>query len=164
MFGQIVVLIISPGYHIHVSGDKLGIWHYLSQSFASKALHACITYFGKLWLWFKNYLTNRFQFASINISHSHLLPVIYRVSQGSILGPLLFILYMNDLPNAIHWSRTLLFADNTKFFGHIKSPDDEQSLQNNLYNLAFWSAIHLMYFSMPPKVPMYRLINNFYII
>ena len=48
-----------------------------------------------------------------------------------------------------------------KCFGHIKSPDDEQSLQNDLYNLAFWSAIHLMYFSIPPKVPMYRLIKNF---
>ena len=57
--------------------------------------------------------------------------------QGSILGPLLFILYMNDLPGVIHWSRALLFADDTKCFKHIKSPDDEQSLQNDL---ASWSV------------------------
>ena len=101
---------------------------------------------GNLWLWFKNYLTNRFQFVSINNSHSYLLPVISGVPQGSILGPLLFILYMNDLPDAIHWSRALLFADDTKCFKHIKSPDDEQSLQNDLHNLASWSvASHLSF-------------------
>ena len=101
-----------------------------------------------LGLWLKNYLTSSwFWFVSTNISHSHLLPVISGVSQGSILGPLLFILYMNDLPNAFHWSRTLLFADDTKCFGHIKSPDDKQSLQNDLYNLAFWSATYHIFFN-----------------
>ena len=47
---------------------------------------------------------------------------------------------MNDLPDAIRWSRALHFADDTKCFKHIKSPDDEQSLQNNLHNLASWSV------------------------
>ena len=101
---------------------------------------------GNLWLWFKNYLTNRFQFVSINNSHSYLLPVISGVPQGSILGPLLFILYMNDLHDVIYWSSALLFADDTKCFKHIKSPDDEQSLQNDLHNLASWSvASHLSF-------------------
>ena len=101
---------------------------------------------GNLWLWFKNHLTNRLQFVSINNSHSHLLPVISGVPQGNILGPLLFILYMNDLPDAICWSRALLFADDAKCFKHIKSSDDEQSLQNDLHNLASWSVIsHLSF-------------------
>ena len=46
---------------------------------------------------------------------------------------------MNDLPYAIHWSRALLFADDTKCFKHIKSHDDEQSLQTDLHDLASWS-------------------------
>ncbi|MCY3929513.1 MAG: reverse transcriptase family protein [Acidobacteria bacterium] len=95
---------------------------------------------GNLWLWFKEYLTNRFQFVSINNSYSYLLPVISGVPQGSILGPLLFILYMNDLPDAIHWSKALLFADDTKCYKHIKSSDDEQRLQHDLHNLATWST------------------------
>ena len=60
--------------------------------------------------------------------------------QGNILRPLLFNLYMNNLPDAIHWNRALLFADDTKCFKHIKSPDDKHYLQNNLHDLASWSV------------------------
>ena len=109
---------------------------------------------GNLWLWFKNYLTNRFQFVSINNSYSHLLPVLSGVPQGSILGPLLFILYMNDLPDAIRWSRTLLFADDTKCFKYIKSPDDEQSFQNDLQNLASWGATSHLSFNPSKSIHM----------
>ena len=49
-------------------------------------------------------------------------------------------LYMNDLPDAIHWSRALLFADDIKCFKYIKSPDDEQSLEHDLQNLASWGV------------------------
>ena len=48
--------------------------------------------------------------------------------------------YMNDLPDVIHWSRALLFADDIKCFKHIKSHDDEQSLQTDLHGLASWSV------------------------
>jgi len=57
---------------------------------------------GNLLTWFEQYLTNRFQFVSINSTYSYLLPVAPGVPQGSILGPLLFILYVNDLPDTIH--------------------------------------------------------------
>ena len=102
---------------------------------------------GKLWLWIKNYLTSRSQYVSINNSYSYLLPVVSGVPQGSILGPLLFIMYMNDLPDAIHWSKTLLFADDTKCFKHIKSPDDQQCLQHDLNNLSSWSATSCLSFN-----------------
>ena len=58
---------------------------------------------------------------------------------------------MNDLPDAIHWNRTLLFADDTKCFKHIKSPDDEHYLQNN------WPPGA----SIPLRVSMYHLIKQF---
>jgi len=94
---------------------------------------------GSLWLWLQAYLSNRYQFVSLNNCHSDLLPVISGVPQGSILGLLLFIMFMNDLPNVLTSSKTLLFADDTKCFRHIITPTDQRSLQSDLDNLSCWS-------------------------
>jgi len=56
---------------------------------------------GRLWLQLQAYLSNRFQFIPVNNCCSDLLSVISGVPQGSILGPLLFIMFMDDLPNAL---------------------------------------------------------------
>ena len=104
---------------------------------------------GNLWLWFKNYLTNRFQFVSINNSYSHLLPVLSGVPQGSILGPLLFILYMNDLPDAIRWSRALLFADDNKCFSTL-NPLMMSSPFKTTCKIYFHGVSNPNYLSIPP--------------
>jgi len=70
---------------------------------------------GKLLDWIKAFLTYRQQRVIINNSKSTLTDVISGVSQRSVLGPLLFLIYINDLPNIIH-SPSLLFADDTKIF------------------------------------------------
>jgi hypothetical protein len=63
--------------------------------------------------WFQSYLTNRQQFVTINNQNSSLKPMNYGVPQGSVLGPLLFLIYINDLHRAIHFSTARHFADDT---------------------------------------------------
>ena len=62
--------------------------------------------YGNLLKWFHNYLSNRKQLVSIHGAHSSVLQVTSGVPQGSILGPLLFLVYINDLPDTvlIDWS------------------------------------------------------------
>ncbi len=94
---------------------------------------------GDLWLWLKNYLSNRSQCVCIGDSRSELLPVISGVPQGSILGPLLFLVFVNDLPTVVSHSMLLMFADDTKCAKQIKTPSDSLQLQEDLDSLCDWS-------------------------
>ena len=70
--------------------------------------------------WFESYLSNRSQYVSINGVNSSCKSVDFGVPQGSVLGPLLFLLYINDLPNATEYF-TSLFAGDTGLL--MSSPD-----------------------------------------
>ena len=72
-------------------------------------------------LWFKNYLRERSQFVSINGVDSSEKNIKCGVPQGTVLGPLLFLIFINDMPNSNNFF-TLLFADDTTFQISGKDP------------------------------------------
>ena len=71
--------------------------------------------------WFRSYLTNRSQFVSLGGSKSLLKPINHGVPQGSVLGPLLFLVYINDLHRCIRTSETYHFADDTHLLNFSKT-------------------------------------------
>ena len=91
---------------------------------------------GHWWLWIKEYQSGKIQRVHINAC----LPVISGVPQGSILSPLLFLVYVNDLPSQVPHSDLYLFADDTKCLKPISRPQDSLQLQQDLNNLSAWSA------------------------
>ena len=102
---------------------------------------------GTLWRWFAFYLSNRRQCVSVNDSLSRQLPVISGVPQGSILGPLLFLVFINDFPSVIT-TQSLIFADDTKCFRQILTISDIDQLQCDLDSLLDWSLINHLAFNV----------------
>ena len=103
---------------------------------------------GSLWLWFKAYLSSRYHCVSLNYHLSSLLPVLSGVPQGSILGPLLFLVFLNDLPPCVSHSVPLMFADDTKCFRSIASSSDCHFLQHDLLSLEEWSQTWELFFNV----------------
>lgn len=94
---------------------------------------------GNLLDWLIQYLSGRQQRIVLEGETSDWLPVTSGVPQGSILGPLLFLLYINDMPLITHSTTLALFADDAKCFKAIRSQDDAQQLQSDLDRLSTWS-------------------------
>ena len=89
--------------------------------------------------WFKSYLFNRKQFVSINGHISNQTSVKYGVPQGSVLGPLLFLIYINDLNLATKFCKVHHFADNTNLLHFSKSVNKLNKYINlDMKNLTDW--------------------------
>jgi len=89
--------------------------------------------------WFRNYLTDRKQYVSYCGTNSGLHDVTCGVPQGSVLGPLLFIIYTNDLPTAITKSKCILFADDTTIFASSNKFDNLHiNMKNDMKSLSDW--------------------------
>ena len=104
---------------------------------------------GKVLSWFRSYLTCRHHRAVIDGCESSLLPISSGVPQESILGPLLFIIYINTASKAIHSSTTVqLYANDVKCFRIIDNTNDVQQLQSDLSNVNDWSVDLFMKFNL----------------
>lgn len=86
----------------------------------------------------KSYLSCRYQQVTVNGHCSQSFPVPSGVGQGSHLGPILFILFINDVYAAIKYSRILLFADDCKIFMRVNSYSDQCCLQSDLSGFNDW--------------------------
>ena len=78
----------------------------------------------------ENYLSGRLQRVILNGQTSSWRPILAGVPQGSILGPLLFLIYINDLPNKLK-SNAKLFADDTSLFTIVKDENESANVLNN---------------------------------
>ena len=117
---------------------------------------------GTLWSWLNSYLSNKPQCVSVENRLSVCLPLISGVPRGSILGPLLFLIFINDLPSTII-SQLLEFADDTKCFRQIISILDIQQLLISLLN---WTINNHQSFNLSKFVFMsfHHKFNSQYII
>ena len=96
---------------------------------------------GDVMNWIKYYLFNRIQSVKINNNMSKPQKVISDVTQGSVLGPIIFLIYINDLLDCVEkCSYTCLFADDAKS-GHIIQSSDDIRLQLTLANIDKWVSI-----------------------
>ena len=141
-----IVEVIDKIYtHLNQNMYGLGIFLDLKKAFdtvdheilLSKLEHYGIE--GNALNWFKSYLTNRRQCTKINGKLSPEETVVCGVPQGSVLGPLLFIIYINDMVNSLKYTHPKLFADDTNIFLFHK---DLKTLYSNanedLHSLSNW--------------------------
>ena len=108
--------------------------------------------------WIGDFLANRTQRVMIEGTHSETAPVTSRVPQGSVLGPLLFICYINDLPTCVS-SDIRMFADDCLLYRTMHSQQDAVILQEDLNMLQQWESKWLMSFN-PGKCEVLRVTNK----
>lgn len=121
---------------------------------------------GQIGNWIDDFLTNRSQLVRVNGSRSDPVAVLSGIPQGSVLGPILFIIYINDLPDVVE-STMYLFADDTKLMKEIKMMLDTIALQKDVSEMDAWSKTwlikfnlekcHILTFGKPKHIAPYRL-------
>ena len=102
---------------------------------------------GKLGVWLYHFLTGRTQFVRLQGGVSFDSPVISGVPQGTVLGPLLFIILMCDINSGITASSMVSFADDTRLYHGISNVDDCAILQNDLNSVYDWASDNNMFFN-----------------
>ena len=109
--------------------------------------------------WFESYLTDREQYTHVNNINSDKEKLRYGVPQGSILGPLLFIIYINDIPNIHKLATFILYADDANIFITGKNVDEIKSKFDELTEaLLDWVTVNGL--SLNVKKTKYMIFSN----
>jgi hypothetical protein len=101
---------------------------------------------GKILGWIKNFLTDCKQKVVLNGSHSDWTEVTSGIPQGSVLVPILFTIYINDLPDVVY-NMAKTFADDIKLYAIVNNDEERASLQNDIDRLLQWSKDWLLKFN-----------------
>ena len=109
--------------------------------------------------WIEALLSNMRQRVIVNGEESEWRNITSGIPQGSILGPILFVLYINDLAENIGNNSALyLYTDDTKIFRQILTSEDFELLQEDVYDISLWSDKWLRKFH-PQKCKYMRIVN-----
>ncbi|PIK49022.1 putative RNA-directed DNA polymerase from mobile element jockey-like [Apostichopus japonicus] len=111
---------------------------------------------GDLLQWIRQFLYRRKQRVCVEGSLSDWADITSGIPQGSVLGPILFLLYINDLPSSIAGCSVKIFADDTKLYKAVHSLRDCDVLQNNIDNMYNWSVTWQLHFH-PDKCHVLRV-------
>ena len=101
---------------------------------------------GSLLNWLEDFISNRKQKVVVNGVESGWKPVSRDVPQGSVISPLLFICFINDLPSVAIDSMCKIFADDAKVYCKV-TPETAPKLQDNLHAMHNWSEDSLLHFN-----------------
>lgn len=93
---------------------------------------------GNLLSWIGDFLSDRSQFVTVGGVSSGKVPVTSGVPQGSVLGPTLFLYFINDMPDVLD-CLVKIFADDTKAYGPVSTPEECKNLQKNIDKLLSWT-------------------------
>ena len=135
-----------------VKSSLIAAWNYTAGVFVDpkKAFHTAdhnnllekLDYYGIRGVakdWFHSYLDNRKQYVTLNGSNSSIKTILTGVPQGSVLGPLLFLIYINDLCKCVKYSETYHFADDTNMLlSHSSLETLANWMNSDLKNLSQW--------------------------
>ena len=105
---------------------------------------------GKILNWIRNFLVGRSQRVMIGEGKSTWAAVTSGIPQGSVLGPLLFVIFINDLPQVVQ-STTKIFAYDTKLYRPIRTHADTLILQQDISRLNDWATKWQMQFNVSPN-------------
>ena len=100
---------------------------------------------GKVYKWSKEFLANRFQKVVVDGQSSRTKQVTSGVPQCSVLGPILFVIYINDLPDVIQYC-IRLFSDDSKIYWRVSRIEHAGVLQSCLNKAVTWAEIWEMFF------------------
>ena len=114
---------------------------------------------GKVLCWIEDFLSDRRMRIMVRGEYTEWVDVISGLPQGSVLGPILFLIYVNDIPEMVNCS-IKMFADDTKLFRTVKSIDDCNILQNDLDTLSQWTNEWLLSFNVDKCKVMHIGKNN----